>query len=376
MTQTPAVVELENAPAVENTAIKELAQSINFEDPALSVSYGADSMTEIADFADSLLSNVRAKDAGPIGDSLTNLMVQVKSFDIDQMGKKTLMERMPVIGSFFDSAKRQMAQFKTVTEQISVITDTLDTAMVGLLKDVHVLEQLYEYNKKFHYDLSLYIAAGKERLEHARTVELPALQAEADASDDSMIAQKVKDFADRINRFERRLHDLLLSRTITLQTAPQIRLIQSNNQTLAEKIQTSILSTIPIWKNQLVLGLSLQGQQNAARLQKDVADTTNALLRKNAEMLEGAAIATATEVERSVIDIETIRDVQSRLISTIEETLRITQEGRTRRAEIESELALMESDLKTRLGSLAAQKQAAIIGSASASKALTAGKKK
>jgi len=373
MTQT-AAVELENAPAVEKTAIQKLVQSIDFEDPSLSVTYGSDTMSEIANFADSLLSNVRAKDAGPVGDSLTSLMVQVKSFDVDEMGKKTLMERMPVIGSFFDSAKRQMAQFKTVTEQIAVIAETLDTAMVGLLKDVHILEQLYDYNKKFHYELSLYIAAGKERLEQARTVELPALQAEAEASQDTMASQTVRDFADRINRFERRLHDLQLSRTITLQTAPQIRLIQSNNQTLAEKIQTSILATIPIWKNQLVLGLSLQGQQNAARLQKDVADTTNSLLRKNAEMLESTAIATATEVERSVIDIDTLREVQGRLVSTIEETLRISQEGRTRRAEIETELVAMESDLKSRLSSLAAQKQAAVLGAAS-SPALTPGNK-
>lgn len=164
------------------------------------------------------------------------------------------------------------------------------------------------------------------------------------------------DFAERLNRFERRLHDLRLSRTITLQTAPQIRMIQSNNQTLAEKIQTSILATIPVWKNQLVLALSIHGQHKAAQLQKEVADTTNALLRKNAEMLQTSSTAAAREVERSIVDVETLRDVQSRLIATIEETMTIAREGRARRMEVERELVSMEEDLKTKLTALAGQK--------------------
>ena len=196
-------------------------------------------------------------------------------------------------------------------------------------------------------------------------MEMPRLKAQADASGDLMEAHQVRDLSEQINRFERRLHDLQLSRTITVQTAPQIRIIQSNNRTLAEKIQTSILATIPIWKSQMVLALSLHGQKNAAALQKTVSDTTNDILRSNAELLEQAAVDTAREVERSVVDIETLREVHEKLIGTIEETLRIAQEGRERRAAAEKELAVMETELKDRLTSLAARKSREEIAAAS-----------
>ena len=237
--------------------------------------------------------------------------------------------------------------------------------MTGLLYDIEVLEQLYQHNKEFHEELSVYIAAGKIRLQKAREQELPALLAEAEKSDDSMSAQKVRDFSEQINRFERRLHDLQLSRTITLQTAPQIRLIQSNNQTLAEKIQTSVLSTIPIWKSQMVLALSIRGQQSAAQLQKSVADTTNSLLRNNAEVLQQSTIETARQVERSIVDVETVREVHGKLLATIEETLRIAQEGRQQRLETERELVAMEQDLKTKLTALASTKSQNVIDNAS-----------
>ena len=346
-------------------AIARITESIRFDDPTLSVTYGAEAMSDIAQFADDLLSRVRAKDAGPIGESLTDLLVQVKSFDAGKMGKKSVMEHLPVIGSLFSASKRTMAQFNTVSEQIGEITTRLEDAMLGLLKDIAVLEELYEYNKKFHMDLNSYLAAGKARLDKAREEELPPLVAQAEASGDPMDAQKVKDFTDTMLRFERRLHDLQLSRVITVQTAPQIRLIQSNNQTLAEKIQTSILSTIPIWKGQMVLNLSLQGQQTAAHLQKDVADTTNELLRKNAQMLQQSATATAIEVERSVVDIATLRDVQSRLVSTIEETMNIAKNGRVERLKIEQELHVMEQDLKVKLTALAKEKTQGILEAAS-----------
>ena len=346
-------------------AIAKLTESIRFDDPTLSVTYGAEAMSDIAQFADDLLSRVRAKDAGPIGESLTDLLVQVKSFDAGNIGKKSVMEHIPFIGSLFSASKRTMAQFNTVSEQIGEITTRLEDAMLGLLKDIAVLEELYEYNKKFHTDLNGYLAAGKARLEKAREEELPPLVARAEASGDPMDAQKVKDFTDTMLRFERRLHDLQLSRVITVQTAPQIRLVQSNNQTLAEKIQTSILSTIPIWKGQMVLNLSLQGQQAAAHLQKDVADTTNTLLRKNAEMLQQSATATAIEVERSVVDIATLRDVQARLVSTIEETMNIAKNGRAERLKIEQELHVMEQDLKVKLTALAREKTQDALSAAS-----------
>ena len=350
-------------PTAEEQRIASIADSINLADPSLTVTYGTEAMQGISRFADDLLSRVQAKDSGELGESLTNLMLKVKDVNVSEvMGSPGFLQSLPLVGSLFSSAKRTVAKFNTLSEQIEIIVDKLDEAMIGLLRDI---EMLYEHNARFHAELTAYIEAGKRKLEEARTVELPRLKAQADASGDLMEAQQVRDLSEQINRFERRLHDLQLSRTITVQTAPQIRIIQSNNRTLAEKIQTSILATIPIWKSQMVLALSLHGQKNAAALQKTVSDTTNDMLRSNAELLEQAAVDTAREVERSVVDIETLREVHEKLIGTIEETLRIAQEGRERRAAAEKELAVMETELKDRLTSLAARKSREEIAAAS-----------
>ena len=340
------------------TRVNELASSINLNDPNLTVTYGTKTMSDISKFADDLLGCVRAKDAGPVGETLTELLLRVKGLNLTELGedKRGFLEKLPIVGSLFNSMERSVTKFNTLAGQVETTAGKLDQAMVGLLRDNEILEQLYEHNKNFHNELSVYIAAGKQRLEQARAVDLPKLKEEADASSNSMAAQNMRDFAESINRFDRRLHDLQLSRTITLQTAPQIRLIQNNNQTLAEKIQTSILATIPIWKSQMVLALSLHGQRNAAKLQKDVADATNDLLRKNADMLQSATLETAREVERSVVDMETLREVHGKLLSTIEETLRISQEGKEKRQSVERELEDMEQSLRTRLTSLATAK--------------------
>lgn len=342
----------------EQSDIIKIAESINFDDPTLTVTYGAKSMNDIAKFADGLLGRVRSKDAGFVGESLTNLLGQVKDLDVSDLatGETSFLSRLPVIGSLFNKVERSMERFNTVAEQIEGISNKLEKAMHGLLVDIEVLEQLYAHNLAFYQDLSLAIAAGQKRLEQARNEDLPLLQKNAAESGDTMQAQKVRDFAEKLNRFEKRLHDLQISRTITLQTAPQIRLIQSNNQTLAEKIQTSILSTLPIWKSQMVLALSLHGQLSATKLQKAVSDTTNQLLTKNAEMLERGTVEVATEVERSIVDVETLREVHSKLLSTIEETLRISEDGRNKRVSVEKELVQMEEDLRNRLASLASQK--------------------
>lgn len=343
---------------ISEEKISALASAINFDDPALTISYGSKTMNEIAKFADDLLGNVRVKDAGPVGDSLQELMLKVKDIDVTEIAspKKSVLSSIPLIGSLFGSVEKTLARFDTLLDQVEDISAHLEDAMLGLLKDIQVLEQLYGYNQAFYEDLTAAIMAGERRLQKAREEELPRIEGEARKSGNALDAQKVHDFAERLNRFERRLHDLRLSRTITLQTAPQIRMIQSNNQTLAEKIQTSILATIPVWKNQLVLALSIHGQHKAAQLQKEVADTTNALLRKNAEMLQTSSTAAAREVERSIVDVETLRDVQSRLIATIEETMTIAREGRARRMEVERELVSMEENLKTKLTALAGQK--------------------
>ena len=324
-------------------------------------------MRNISRFADSMLEQVRVKDSGQVGETLGALLGQVKEIDLRGVAgsKKGFLASLPLVGSLFNPVERYVNNFQTISEQVEAIAGKLEDSMTGLLYDIEVLEQLYEHNKEFHDELSVYIAAGKMRLQKAREEELPALLAEAEKSDDSMAAQKVRDFSEQINRFERRLHDLQLSRTITLQTAPQIRLIQSNNQTLAEKIQTSVLSTIPIWKSQMVLALSIRGQQNAAQLQKSVADTTNSLLRNNAEILQQSTIETARQVERSIVDVETVREVHAKLLDTIEETLRIAQEGRQQRLATERELAIMEQNLKTKLTALASTKAQNVIDDAS-----------
>ena len=371
---TPVAPEA-NLPAVDAQRITDIEKAINIKDPSLTVTYGAQTMQEISRFADDLLGRVQAKNAGQVGETLTDLMVRVKGVDVTEIAgeKRGILERIPFIGSFFNSMERTIAKFNTLSEQVSVITDKLEETMVGLLHDVNVLQQLYAHNETFHRELSVYIEAGKRKLEDVRNNELQQLKTSADASNDPMEAQQVRDLAEQLNRFERRLHDLQISRTITVQTAPQIRLIQSNNQTLAEKIQTSILTTIPIWKSQMVLALSLHGQKNAALLQKSVSDTTNEMLRKNAELLQQSSIETAREVERSVVDIETLREVHAKLINTIEESMRIAQEGREKRLAAEKELNAMELQLKEKLTTLAGRKTQDSIEAASGTPALPQG---
>lgn len=347
---------------LDQDKIVSIAQNINFADPALTITYGAKAMQNIAAFSDSVLENVRAKDAGPIGEQLTDLMIKVKSINLDQInGKPGFLAQLPLIGSLFNKMERTVAQFDTLLDHVEAISRKLDDTSVDLLRDIELLEQLFEKNRGFHNELSAYIEAGKIKLEEARNRILPDMQKKAE-NGDGMAAQEVRDFVDRLNRFERRLHDLQLSRTITLQTAPQIRLIQNNDQSLAEKIQTSILSTIPIWKSQMVLALSLHKQQKAAGLQKEVADTTNAMLRRNAAMLESSTIETAQEVERSIVDIETLRDVHGRLLHTIEETLSISMQARKNRAEVEKELGVMEQDLRQKLVSMADDEKRLLLG--------------
>lgn len=360
MDETPLVeqqAQLVGKNAVDETRIAKISTDIDFYDPALTVSYGAKTMNEIAQFADGLLKQVRAKDSGPVGEILGNLLSSVQAVDINKLTEdRGLLARIPFLGGFVDKFERQMRQFETLAEQVDTVSERLESAMVGLLRDIEVLEQLYGHNKNHYHELSLYIEAGKKKLEEARLQELPRLQQQAQESGDSMAAQNVRDFSERLNRFEKRLHDLTISRTVALQTVPQIRMIQGNNQTLAEKIQTSVLTTIPLWKNQMVLAISLVRQKKSLKLQKDVSDATNALLLNNAEMLEDSTLGTAREVERSVVDFETIKTVHAKLISTIEETMRIAEEGKVRRAEVESELDEMENTLRQDLMALASKK--------------------
>jgi len=292
-----------------------------------------------------------------VGEQLTDLLSKVKAVDLTAFSEKPgFLASVPLVGKLFNRLERTLLTYQTLARQVENISGKLEDAMVDLLRNISTLEQLFIRNRDYYQQINLHIIAGKLKIAQLQNTDLPLAQQQA--SGDARQMQTARDLAANIQRFERRLHDLMLSRTIAVQTAPQIRLMQSNSQSLAEKIQSSILSTIPVWKNQIALSLSLQTQRQAAKLQKDVADTTNDLLRRNAEMLQTGTIETAREVERSVVDIETLRDVQSRLLNTIEESVKIAADARQRRQEVEKELGTMETDLRTRLAAIASGNQA------------------
>ncbi len=334
--------------------IEEISQEIDIYQAGEVLTYGAKPMTEIAKFADTLLQGVKSKDSGVIGEQLGSLISKVREYDplTKEDQNNSFLAKLPIIGGLFRKNIAEKIDHMTLASQVDTIAAHLDQSMVGLLRDNERLEQLYLKNFEYYKEVGLFVTAGKKKIEELKATELPRLQAQADKSKDLLDTQKVKDLMENLNRFERRLHDLEISKTIAMQTAPQIRIMQNNNQQLAEKIQGSILTTLPVWKNQMVLALSLDQQGKAAQLQKDVADTTNELLRRNAEALQQNSIATATEIERSVVDIETIREVQDRLVNTIEETMRIATEARHRRAEVEIELGQMEENLRQRIGAV------------------------
>lgn len=341
----------------EQDQVQSIIKDINLNDPVFSLSYGSQAMKGAAQFSESLMEQVRAKDAGIVGEQLTGLLQKIKQVDVSVFEKKPgLLSSLPLLGSLFNRIEHTMLEYQTLAQQVQSITDKLNEAMVELLRNVSVLEVLFNRNREVFQQIALHIVAGQQKVEQVRQQELPALQSQAGA--DPMAAQQVRDLLEGIQRFERRLHDLMLSRTIAIQTAPQIRLMQSNSQSLAEKIQSSILSTIPVWKSQIALAISLHTQREAAKLQKEVADTTNDLMRRNAEMLQTGTLETAREVERSVVDIETLRDVQSHLLSTIEESVNIATEARQRRLGVEKELLTMESDLRNKLAAIANGKPA------------------
>ncbi|WP_404829229.1 toxic anion resistance protein [Serratia rubidaea] len=344
----------------EQDEVQRLVEQIDITDPVLSIAYAAKTMNSISRFSEALMQEVRAKDAGAIGEQLTDLLGKVKAVDLSAFGeKKSLLASLPLLGRLFNKIERTMAEYQTLAQQVDNISKKLEQTMVELLRNIATLEQLFTHNREFFQQINLHIIAGKQKLALIQNGELRLAQEKAAHSSDAMDAQYVRDLMEGVQRFERRLHDLMMSRTIAVQTAPQIRLMQSNSQSLAEKIQSSILTTIPVWKSQIVLALSLNSQRQAAKLQKDVADTTNDMLRRNAELLQTGTLETAHEVERSLVDVETLRDVQGRLLSTIEDTVTIASEARVRRAEVEKELAGMEQELRSRLAAIAANQRPA-----------------
>ncbi len=329
--------------------VEEFAGKIDLTNADHVMMYGADAQKKISSFADSILEGVKTMDTGDVGDTLTKLITELKGFE-------GATEKPKGLRALFTSTKQQIANLKAKYDDVSVnvdkIASSLEQHQVQLLKDIAMFDQLYEINNTYFHELTMYIVAGEKRLKEVRETELAELRAAAQKSGDAMDAQKANDLDAQCDRFEKKLHDLKLTRQISLQMAPQIRLLQNNNAILVERIQSTLVNTLPLWKNQMVLALGLEHSQQAMQAQKAVTDMTNDLLKKNAEKLKQGTLATAKEAERGVIDIETLMQTNQSLIDTIDEVIRIQTEGRQKRAEAEKNLAQMENELKQKLLSM------------------------
>lgn len=340
--------EVEKITPVERERIDEIKKSINLTDSQMSEQFGVGAQKNIAAFSETILGQIKSKDAGYVGDILTNLMVTVKNADIDE-DDGNFFKKLPFVKQISNSAEKKMARYSTVETQIDKIESELDKARMGLLKDIGMLDNLYKQNVEYFNELQLYILAGEEKIQELKTETIPRLREEAMKSDDAMSTQLVSDFENTVNRFEKKVHDLKLSKTLAIQTAPQIKLIQNNDKALVDKIQTAILNTVPLWKSQIVISLALDKQRAGVEMQKSVSDTTNELLRKNSEMLKSNTIEVAKESERGIVEIDTLKKVNDDLITTIDETLRIQKEGQARRLAAEQELLKIEDTLKQSL---------------------------
>jgi uncharacterized protein YaaN involved in tellurite resistance len=343
---TPAARELT---PVQRQQVDEIKRTVDVRDTQMVIQYGLPAQNRIATFSDTLLADLRTKDAGEPGQALAELLTKVRELDVDSLAAGAPAARIPLVGRFLDSFKRFSARYQKLSTNVDRLLDGLERNRMALLKDVTVLDKMYELNLEYLEQLDLYIAAGDDILLDLQSKQLPALEVEARASGDPLAAQQLTDFHQAVMRFERRLHDLKLTRMIAIQTAPQIRLIQNNDQNLVEKIQSSITNTVPLWKNQIIIALSLYRQQQALELQKEVTDTANELLAKNAELLKTGSAKVGREVERGIVDIETLKKANDDLIATLEETIKIQQEGHEKRIVAEAELLRLQSDLKTKL---------------------------
>ena len=338
----------------DRAQVEQIKQTVDVTDAQMAIQYGLPAQDKIATFADSLLSDIRTKDTGEAGAALAELLAKVKELDIDSLSGGSPWGRVPIVGRFVDRFNRFVARYQKLATSVEQLTVALERVRMGLLKDVTVLDKMYELNLDYLRQLDIYIAAGDEIVEDLRARRLPALEVEVRTSTDPLAAQKLTDFRNALARFERRLYDLKLTRLVAIQTAPQIRLIQSNDNSLVEKIQSSILNTIPLWKNQIIIAMSLYRQQKALELQREVTDTTNELLAKNAELLKTGSAKVEREAERGIVDLETLKKVNDDLIATLEESVRIQQEAHERRQVAEGEIARLQNDLKRRLSELRA----------------------
>lgn len=331
--------------AEEKNMVDAFAEQINLRDSGMILQYGVGAQKKMADFSEAALDNVRTKDLGEVGDLLTGVVTELKNFDADEEEKGFL--------GFFKKNTNKLTTMKAKYDRAEVnvgkICEALENQQVTLMKDIAVLDKMYELNKTYFKELSMYIIAGKKKLEKVRAGELPELMRKAEMTCLPEDAQAAKDLDAMCNRFEKKLHDLELTRMISIQTAPQIRLVQNNDTMMVEKIQSTVVNTIPLWKSQMVLALGVAHSTQAAKAQREVTDMTNELLRKNAETLKLASIETAKESERGIVDIETLKNTNESLISTLDEVMKIQQEGRQKRQEAELEMQRMEGELKSKL---------------------------
>ncbi|RFU61753.1 toxic anion resistance protein [Peribacillus glennii] len=327
----------------------QLADQIDPKNHQAMISYGTPAQSKLLSFSNSMLEHVQKKDIGQVGEIISDLMRKLNEVNPDELKpeKPGFFGRM--FGKLSGSIQEVLSKYQKTGAQIDRISVKLDTSKNVLLSDIVMLEKLYESNKEYFQALNVYIAAGELKLEELTAKTIPELKKAAETTNDQMKFQEVNDMVQFADRLDKRVHDLKLSREITIQSAPQIRLIQNTNQALVEKIQSSIMTAIPLWKNQVAIALTLIRQRHAVEAQKQVSKTTNELLLKNAEMLKTNTIETAKENERGLIDIETLKKTQENLLSTLEETMRIQEEGRNKRRQAEHELASMENSLRQKL---------------------------
>ena len=328
----------------ERRTVDAFAKQIDLTNSTLVLQYGAGTQKKMADFSESALENVRSKDLGEVGELLTGVVKELKNFDEEE--EKGFFGIFKKASNKIETMKAKYAKAET---NVNEIVKVLEKHQVQLMKDTALLDKMYDLNLTYFKELSMYILAGKKKLQEVRSGELSSLTAKAQATGLPEDAQAAKDLDSMCNRFEKKIHDLELTRMISIQTAPQIRLVQNNDTLMVEKIQSTIVNTIPLWKSQMVLALGVEHSTQAAAAQREVTDMTNQLLRKNAEKLKMATVETARESERGIVDMDTLRATNESLISTLDEVMNIQKEGRQKRAEAEAELQNMENELKAKL---------------------------
>ena len=340
--------QVEQLSPEQRARVEDLKGKIDLMDSQTAIQYGVGAQRNVSDFADNILAQVRSKDSGYVGELMSDLAIKVKDTGVDKLDEGFL-DKVPFLGGASRAVKKFMQRYEKLEVQIDRIEGELDKARMQMLKDITMFDGLYEKNLEYFRELQVYITAGEEKIGELRRDTLPALRQEAAARGDQMSAQLVRDFEDTVDRFEKKVHDLKLSKMIAIQTAPQIRLVQNNDKLLVDKIQTAVLSTIPLWKSQIVIALGLHRQKKVLEMQKNLTNATNELLTKNSELLRQNSSEVAREAQRGIVELDTLKKVNENLIATIEETIKIQQEGRAARQNAERELAGIEEQLKQTL---------------------------